>query len=218
MQSRDEEGVFHGLNNRRQLRHDWISFCFPQLHGFDDSRIGLADLPLGFALALRLVARRIVRIFLILLHACFQIFDDHFGLVHPVVSFKIRQHRGVFLWVHEVLGVDVRDALHHSSLHAFLQHFIIPYAQNLGLGGLLVRRVDVEDVVVPLLRGTRPNMRRVEPSCSHIIQVRNEDLVVDQCTVLLGPQIVHRIEVRHVHTTLVWLRTFVTILIDVHTK
>ena len=61
-------------------------------------------------------------------------------------------------------------------------------------------------------------MGRVEPSPLDILQIRDQDLVIHDGAVLLGPEVVHRVEVRHIHTAVVGLRALAPILIHVHAE
>ena len=52
----------------------------------------------------------------------------------------------------------------HAHFLARVQHLLVPLHQSLRLGDLLLQRVAVEDVVVTLAGGTRPNVCRQKPT------------------------------------------------------
>lgn len=95
---------------------------------------------------------------------------------------------------------------------------MVPPAKHFVLGGELILRVAIEDVVIALGRRATPNVRGVEATLLDESKVLDEDLVIDGRAEAARLEIVDRVEVGNVDASAIGSRTIMPILVDVHAK
>ena len=169
-----------------------------------------------FLLAARLAARliRLLAKILTLLH----ILDDILELSRKVVTLHVGKNCCVVLFVCEVKVVCIRYLSYNAAPLTVLQQIYVPLAQTIVLGCLLVFWLGTEDVVIPLERRTSPDVSSIVPLATHVVKVRNEQLVVNVSTHLAGPHVVDTIEIRDVYGTFVRSGIRLVMLVNVQSK
>ena len=95
---------------------------------------------------------------------------------------------------------------------------MVPLAKHFVLGGELILRVAIEDVVIALGRRATPNVRGVEATLLDESKVLDEDLVIDGSAEATRLEIVDRVEVGDIDASTIGSRTIMSVLVDVHTK
>ena len=216
---RHDEVVSHVLNRRAQLL------------GQLDVQV-IANLRVGQLLPARLALRRgflalvpLRVLSLLLLDARDPILRDA-GEVVAVKVRKLSRRRNVVVLVPQVkLVVQVTQRENDPLLLRLPEHLEVPLAQLVALGRLLLLGVAVEDVVLALEWGARPDETRGEPALLHVLQVSDENLVVAvgaKRAALAGghldagrPEVFDRVEVGEVHAAGVGRRALAAVLLDV---
>ena len=216
---RHDEVVSHVLNRRAQLL------------GQLDVQV-VANLRVGQLLPARLALRRgflalvlLCVLSLLLLDARDPILRDA-GEVVAVKVRKLSRRRNVVVLVPQVkLVVQVTQRENDPLLLRLPEHLEVPLAQLVALGRLLLLGVAVEDVVLALEWGARPDETRGEPALLHVLQVSDENLVVAvgaKRAALAGghldagrPEVFDRVEVGEVHAAGVGRRALAAVLLDV---
>mmetsp|Transcript_2949 Transcript_2949/g.13297 ORF Transcript_2949/g.13297 Transcript_2949/m.13297 type:complete len:236 (-) Transcript_2949:1518-2225(-) len=216
---RHDEIVSHVLNRDAQFLGEFRVEVVANL------RVGQL-LPACLALRRRfltLVLLRVLRLFL------FDPRDPILGDAGEVIAVKVRQlggGRDVVVLVPEVkLVVQVTQRQHDALFLSLPEHLEVPLPQLVALGRLLLLGVAVEDVVLTLERGTRPDEARGEPALLDVLQVADENLVVAvgaKRAALAGghldprrPKVLDGIEVGEVHAPGVGRGTLAAVLLDV---
>mmetsp|Transcript_21094 Transcript_21094/g.45894 ORF Transcript_21094/g.45894 Transcript_21094/m.45894 type:complete len:467 (-) Transcript_21094:1211-2611(-) len=143
---------------------------------------------------------------------------------------KQRRHRDLPLIAFEERnlprGSDAAELLKHAAIlenHAVrlgaLEHLAIPRAQLLALHRpALLRRARVEDVLVAGARRLDPDVHVLEAARAARAQVGAEQRAVGGGAVPVGlrAEVAHRVDVRDVDASRVWLRAVVAVLLSVH--
>ena len=172
---------------------------------------------------LTLVLLGVLRLFL------FDPRDPILGDAGEVIAVKVRQLGGggdVVVLVPEVkLVVQVTQRQHDAFFLRLPEHLEVPLPQLVALGRLLLLGVAVEDVVLTLERGTRPDEARREPALLDVLQVADENLVVAVGAKRAAlarrhldprrPKVLDGIEVGEVHAPGVGRGTLAAVLLDV---
>ena len=139
------------------------------------------------------------------------VFDD----VRPEVALEVGQsHRTAQVVVLRLL-VDVLVLADNPVGNPLVQHLLVPILQTLRLRYLLLRRMAVEDVVVAFGRGTGPDVRHGVAQIPHVLQVRQQDLVVHVGPQFSGLEEVDGVQVRDVHSSRVRLLALAAVLLHV---
>mmetsp|Transcript_3872 Transcript_3872/g.10916 ORF Transcript_3872/g.10916 Transcript_3872/m.10916 type:complete len:576 (+) Transcript_3872:401-2128(+) len=220
------KAFLHRLNRFAQFHHDLIAVKVGQIldaihetagqqRFFVHARRPGAAAALCLRLALLLALARAALLFAA---AFLERFDDVLCLTWEVITFQVRHGGPIKRLVREVEIVHVGHRAHDAASLAFQKHVDVPLAQSIVPWSFLVFRLRVEDVVISLQRRTRPNMRRRKAALPHIVQVRNEDFVVHECSESTGPHEMDAVQVRHVDATLVGGWIVFSVFVHVESK
>lgn len=76
----------------------------------------------------------------------------------------------------------------------------------------------MKDVIIPFTGWTGPDMTRCKPLPLDILQVAQQDLMVDSCPEVSRFEEVHTVQVRDVHSSLIWRWAVCAVLLNVHAE